>query len=246
MAYDAHTPNFAYSTVLTAPSPASSGTSLVVQSGDGTKFPAASFNATIWPAGQQPTTANAEIVRVTAKSTDTFTITRTQESTSARTVVIGDQIAATQTAKIFTDIEAAAPNGAWTAYTPTWTGSGSNPTLGNGTWEAAYQTNGKLTVVRARLNIGSTTTFGTGNYSFSLPNTANENGSNFTPVGTWGARGASNNYVGFAALATTTTIQLLTISVVTASLAAGIVANNAPETWANGAVIMFKITYEST
>lgn len=97
--------NFAYSTVATAPSPASSGTSLVVAAADGAKFPAVSFNAIIWPAGVQPTTANAEIVRVTAKATDTFTITRTQESTSARTVVVGDQIAAGLTDKSLKDIE---------------------------------------------------------------------------------------------------------------------------------------------
>jgi hypothetical protein len=101
---DAHK-NFAYSLVATAPSPASSGTSLVVTAADGAKFPAVPFNATIWPAGAQPTTANAEIVRVTLISTDTFTITRAQESSSARTVVIGDQIAATITAKTLTDVE---------------------------------------------------------------------------------------------------------------------------------------------
>lgn len=104
MGWDAHK-NLAYSTVATAPSPASSGTSLVVAAGDGAKFPAVPFNATIWPINTQPTTANAEIVTVTARSTDTLTITRAQESTSARTVVIGDQIAATITAKSLTDIE---------------------------------------------------------------------------------------------------------------------------------------------
>lgn len=98
--------NFAASLVATAPSPASSGTSLVVTGGDGTKFPAVPFNATIWPTGTLPTTANAEIVRVTAISTDTFTITRTQESTAARTVVVGDNIAATITAKTLEDVEA--------------------------------------------------------------------------------------------------------------------------------------------
>ena len=98
--------NFAASLVATAPSPASSGTSLVVTGGDGTKFPAVPFNATIWPTGVLPTTANAEIVRVTAISTDTFTITRSQESTAARTVVVGDNIAATITAKTLEDVEA--------------------------------------------------------------------------------------------------------------------------------------------
>jgi hypothetical protein len=97
--------NFAYSTVLTAPSPASSGLSLVVQSSDGAKFPAVPFNASVWPSGVQPTTVNAEIVRVTNIATDTFTIVRAQESTSARSVVAGDQIAATITTKSLTDIE---------------------------------------------------------------------------------------------------------------------------------------------
>lgn len=105
MSYDAHK-NLAYSTVATAPSPASSGTSLVVATGDGSKFPAVPFNATIWPIGALPTPANAEIVRVTTVSTDTLTITRAQESTSARSVIVGDQIAATITAKLLTDIEA--------------------------------------------------------------------------------------------------------------------------------------------
>lgn len=101
---DAHK-NLAYSTVATAPSPAASGTSLVVATGHGTRFPAVPFNATIWPASTVPDPSNAEIVRVTDISTDTLTITRAQEGTSARTVVVGDQIAATITKKTLDDIE---------------------------------------------------------------------------------------------------------------------------------------------
>lgn len=112
--YDTHK-NFAYSTVATAPSPATSGTSLVVAAGQGTLFPTVPFNATIWPASSRPTTTNAEVVRVTAISTDTLTITRAQESSSARTVVVGDQIAATITAKSLTDIE-----GVWAYYSETY------------------------------------------------------------------------------------------------------------------------------
>lgn len=95
--------NFGYSTVATAPSPASSGTSLVVQSSDGAKF-STTFNATVWPANVAPTSTNAEIVRVT-RSGDTFTLTRAQEGSSARAIQVGDQIAETVTAKTFTDIE---------------------------------------------------------------------------------------------------------------------------------------------
>lgn len=101
---DAHA-NFPLSTVATAPSPATSGTSLVVGSGHGTRFPAVPFNATIKPAGIDPDPSNAEIVRVTAITTDTFTITRAQESSSARTVIVGDQIYAGITKKTLTDIE---------------------------------------------------------------------------------------------------------------------------------------------
>ncbi len=53
----------------------------------------------------QPLKTNAEIVTVSAISTDTLTIVRAQEGSSARTVVIGDQIAATITAKTLTDDE---------------------------------------------------------------------------------------------------------------------------------------------
>jgi hypothetical protein len=101
--------NFAVSTVATAPSPATSGTSLVVATGTGALFPAIPFNVTVWPSGANPTAANCEIVRVSWKSTDTFTISRTQESTSARTIGVGDQIALCVTAKMLTDIEGLFP-----------------------------------------------------------------------------------------------------------------------------------------
>lgn len=102
--------NFAYSTVATAPSPPSSGTSLIVQAGEGALFPTPPFNATIWPSGSQPLASNAEIVRVTNIATDTLTIVRQQEGTSARTVLVGDQIAATITDKTLADAEAGGSN----------------------------------------------------------------------------------------------------------------------------------------
>lgn len=102
--------NFAYSTVATAPSPAPSGTTLTVATGDGALFPLAPFNVTVWPGpgGVQPTSVNAEIVRVTSKGAgDNWTISRTQESTSARSIVVGDQISATLTARTLADAESA-------------------------------------------------------------------------------------------------------------------------------------------
>jgi hypothetical protein len=109
MLFDNHK-NFAYSTVATAPSPADSGTSLTVETGHGSRFPAPSFNATVWPVGEQPAVDNAEIVRITGVAGDVLTIARAQEGTSARSIVVGDQIAATITAKTLTDVENALPD----------------------------------------------------------------------------------------------------------------------------------------
>ena len=96
--------NFSYSLVATAPSPATSGTSLVVTAGQGSYFPATPFDATIWPSGVQPTNTNAEIVRVTNVSTDTFTITRAQYGTTAQSIAVGYQIAQTVDANLLSQL----------------------------------------------------------------------------------------------------------------------------------------------
>jgi hypothetical protein len=101
---DAHK-NFAYSTVSTAPAPATTGTSLVVAAGQGALMPTPPFNATVWPEKVQPTAANAEIVRVTGVATDTLTIERKAESTTAQSIAVGYQIAASITAKTLVDAE---------------------------------------------------------------------------------------------------------------------------------------------
>lgn len=105
MSYDAHK-NFATSLIAVAPIPAASGTTFEVTAGEGALFPAAPFNAVVHPAGAQPTAANAEIVRVTNKGTgDNFTATRTQESTNARAIAVGDVIFAGVTGKMISDIQ---------------------------------------------------------------------------------------------------------------------------------------------
>jgi hypothetical protein len=108
--YDAHK-NFAIGTIVTAPSPATSGTTLVVTSGHAARFPTTPFNATIWPGDVHADPSNAEIVRVTDVNvgTNTLTITRAQEGTTARTVVANDIITAPITAKTVSDIEDTMP-----------------------------------------------------------------------------------------------------------------------------------------
>lgn len=102
MAVQNHT-NFAYSAVVS--SPGLSGTSLTVTTGQGALFPTPPFSVTIWPAGANAISTNAEICLVTAKVGDVLTITRSQEGSTGRTVLVGDQIAATITALTLEEAE---------------------------------------------------------------------------------------------------------------------------------------------
>lgn len=95
--------NFAYSTVATAPSPATSGTSLILQTGDGSKFPPGSFTATAWPSGVIPLSSNSEIVRATVAG-DTITMIRAQEGSSAQAISTGWQFAQTITANLIAEL----------------------------------------------------------------------------------------------------------------------------------------------
>lgn len=90
-----------------------SATSIVLKTGDGAKLPVTgNFNMVWWNSTDYPDPIddpNREIVRVTARSTDTLTVTRGQESTSAAThntagktykMILGI------TSKMITDIDA--------------------------------------------------------------------------------------------------------------------------------------------
>lgn len=59
--------------------------------------------------------------------------------------------------------------GSLSPYTVTWTGSVSNPAIGNGTLSGRFWSFGKLVGTHIRLLIGSTTTFGSGTWFFTLP-----------------------------------------------------------------------------
>jgi hypothetical protein len=61
---------------------------------------------------------------------------------------------------------------AWTSYVPVWTASGTNPVINNGTIEGWYKVIGKTCFVRGNIAMGSTTTFGTGEWYVSMPLTA--------------------------------------------------------------------------
>lgn len=63
-------------------------------------------------------------------------------------------------------------NTAWVSYTPSWTAASVNPVIGNGTITGQYKVIGKTCFVRGNIVMGSTTTFGSGEWYVSMPFTA--------------------------------------------------------------------------
>ncbi|MCX4540504.1 hypothetical protein [Streptomyces sp. NBC_01565] len=59
--------------------------------------------------------------------------------------------------------------GFWASYTPTWSSTGTAPVLNNGTLTGRWARCGNVIFYMIKLTIGSTTSLGTGNYTFTLP-----------------------------------------------------------------------------
>lgn len=88
----------------------SSDTTLVLNSGEGSRFPTLSagdyFYATLID-----TSNNLEIVKVTARSTDTMTVVRGQDNTTARAYSTNDRFELRPTAALFTEFADRATTG---------------------------------------------------------------------------------------------------------------------------------------
>lgn len=76
--------------VATAPSPADSGTSLVLETGQGGDMPTTlPYKVLAYPEGEMPTKYNSEKLLVTDQVGDTLTITRAQGETTAKSIAVG-------------------------------------------------------------------------------------------------------------------------------------------------------------
>lgn len=130
----------------------------------------------------------------------------------------------------------------WTSYTPTWTGSTTNPTVGNGTLTGAYKrwdAVGHLIVFRIRLVMGSTTGYGSGQWSFALP---------ASPVAATAVHGhaldvaPSNTRYALTGVASSTgggTVERVAVNGTTLGI-----ASTVPMTWATGDVLTLGGTIE--
>ena len=105
-------------------------------------------------------------------------ITATANDTPARLAVGANNLVLTADSSTATGLKYSAD---WTSYTPTWASSGTAPSLGNGTLQGLYLQVGKLVHVLINFKAGSTTTFGTGAWSFTLPFASKSLG-----TGAWG------------------------------------------------------------
>jgi hypothetical protein len=103
------------------------------------------------------TAINAKGDLIVGTGDDTFTIL--QAPITNKTVIIRDSATAS-------GLNWSAD---WTSYTPTWTSTGTAPSLGNGILQGRYIEIGKSVIVQMFFQIGSTSTLGTGNWRFSLP-----------------------------------------------------------------------------
>lgn len=162
--------NFAYETVTTAPSPGTSGTTIVIGTTNFAQFPdpsSAPYNVVAWPAGTIPLASNAEILRVVTKGTNgTVEVTRAQESSTNRDIGVGDQFAMNITAKSISDIENYLNN--------TSTGAELNaPTIGTATITGGTATNTVLntnTVGTPAITGGTATSTVLNNNTIGTPN----------------------------------------------------------------------------
>lgn len=125
---------------------------------------------------------------------------------------------------------------AWTSYSPNWTAVTSNPTIGNGLLSGLWRyLDDRSIMVRIRLDVGSSTGIGSGQYRFSLPVPAVSGGPDpqLDAVALHG--GALYRYTGWAntALTSASLVSMYRANINTAENLASW-AHNSPVTLASG------------
>lgn len=136
---------------------------------------------------------------------------------------------------------ATALTAAWSTWTPTWTAFTTNPSVGDATVVARYRRIGKTIDGTIRLIMGSSTTFGSGAWRFSLPGGVSLPTSAEYTCAIWMYDdNLTNRHVGVGRITGST------IEPHTAALGAtnGQVTSAAPFTWATSDQIALSFTFE--
>lgn len=133
----------------------------------------------------------------------------------------------------------------WTDYTPSWSTSGTQPSIGNGTITGRWARVGNLAYVRISLKWGSTTSGGTNAWNFGLPSGLDGTyDSTFNPWPVWTGTvmmrdvSTSSYHVGFVGLNASggTTLGLTT--------SGAFINATSPMTWASTDVLSLCVAYE--
>jgi hypothetical protein len=126
-------------------------------------------------------------------------------------------------------------------YTVIWGSTGTQPVLGNGSIVGHYNQIANVVSLEISLTMGSTTTFGTGGYIFSLPIQAANKGVSY--VGSWmGDNFGVQQEFGLARIDINATGVLLFAPIGTAVVSN--VTNTVPHTWKDQDTIKLSIQYE--
>ena len=137
------------------------------------------------------------------------------------------------------------PVGKWQSYTVSWTAESTNPAIGNGTLVGRYTQICKTCILVIGLTMGLTTTYGSGNWSFSLPKTAkNTSGINFLGVAHLRKVGTANyeRTVQISPSLSTTVINMFTDP--TPGSNSQSISATVTFTWGDGDSLGIEITYE--
>lgn len=123
----------------------------------------------------------------------------------------------------------------WSTYTPVWTSSGTAPALVNGVIEGRYIQAGKLVLCTGRLNMGSSTTYGTLLYDISLP-VAAESGNRYSGSALiLDASTAANNQPAACRMDGSNNLRFYGTG--------GQVSATVPFTWASGDTLAWSVVY---
>ncbi|MFF3620072.1 hypothetical protein [Streptomyces sp. NPDC002467] len=137
-----------------------------------------------------------------------------------------------------------AAQGDYVAYTPSWTASTTNPTLGNGSLTTRWTRVGKQIHYLGTLILGSTSNGGTGVWSMSLPVAAASAGIVTFGVADY-AVAFANDYLGAGQIDSGGTTMVFVVKTSTNSSSAGQVSNTSPAAASSNSRLYWSIQYES-
>lgn len=134
---------------------------------------------------------------------------------------------------------------AWQSYTPTWTASTTNPTIGNGSLVGRYMRIGKTVHVSITIAGGSTTTAGTGTYLFGLPTTSANNGVAYVGVARFTNTSPSTVYIGQVTLGANSSVMNATFPVSATPATGSNMTAAVPVAMSSTTTLTMSLTYQT-